>query len=61
MTDEDLKLLYILKNAARVALPSYRNKPAWCFVMDIMSLGATSAYKICGNLGINPEMKAKEI
>lgn len=58
---DDTKLKYILKNAARIAKPKYRNDPAWCFVKVIMCVGATTAYKICADLGIDPEKKAKDI
>jgi hypothetical protein len=58
---ENEKLLYILKNAARIATPKYRNKRTWVFVMEICSVGSTSSYEICERLKIDPEAKAKEI
>ena len=57
----DTKTLYVLKNAARIARPEYRNKPTWVFIKELMSVGATSAYKICKDLGIDPEASAKNI
>jgi len=59
LTDD--KLLYILKNAQRIAKAEYRNKPTWVFIMEIMSVGSTNAYKICNTLGIDPDIKAKNI
>ena len=58
---KDDKLLYILKNAARIATPHYRNKPTWVFITEVCSVGSTTAYGICESLGIHPEAKAKEI
>lgn len=53
------KILWMLKNASRIARAEYRNKPTWVFVMEVMSVGSTSAYEICKSLNIEPEEKAK--
>ena len=47
--------LTVLKNVRRLMRGRRRNVQNWVLVMDVFAVGSTTAHKICGELGIDPE------
>ena len=56
----DKRLEYTIRNSLRIAQKKYTDLPMWGYLTELMGVGSGTAYKLCRELGHDPDKKAKD-